>query len=104
MANQKKTNYKKWSFLFLVLLIIIDISTYYYVYLDAASGGLSSVDRFIQNLNIIGMVSNLFLLIGIILFILSLIYKEKKNYQYYISIIGYPIVIVQTILVLIQST
>ncbi|WP_272149862.1 hypothetical protein [Tenacibaculum aiptasiae] len=92
----KPTNYKKWSFKLFLYLIIINIVIAYlvinYIHLVHDSS------RFNQNIGILSIVGNLILIAGIVLTILSIVNKEEKNYQFYISIIGYPIFIILTFL------
>ncbi|WP_299122196.1 hypothetical protein [uncultured Tenacibaculum sp.] len=92
----KPTNYKKWSFKLLLYLIIINIVVAYLVFNFAI--GLHDSSRFNQNIGTLSIIGNLILLAGIVLTILSIVNKEKKNYQFYISIIGYPIFIILTFL------
>lgn len=92
----KQTNYKKWSFKLFLYLIIINIVVTYLVINFAT--GLHDSSRFNQNIGLLSIVGNLILLIGVVLTILSIVNKEEKNYQFYISIIGYPIFIILTFL------
>ena len=60
--------------------------------------GLHDVGRFEQNIGILSLVANLILIVGIVFTILSITNKEGKNYQFYFSVIGYPIFLVLTLL------
>ena len=92
----KETKYKKWSFRLLIYLIIINVLVAYFVINFAV--GLHDVGRFEQNIGILSLVANLILIVGIVFTILSIKNKEHKNYQYYFSIIGYPIFLIMTLL------
>ena len=94
--DMNKIVYKKWSFRLLLYLIIINMTSFYMIanYAD----GFDNAEKLTQNLKIISILGNLFLLIGTILSILSIAKKEEKNYQYYISIIGYPFFILLTLI------
>ncbi|AIM60343.1 hypothetical protein IX49_07320 [Cellulophaga lytica] len=59
--------------------------------------GFHDVGRFEQNIGILSIVGSLILIIGIVLTILSIKNREQKNYQYYFSIIGYPIFLILTL-------
>jgi len=93
IESKNETNYRKWSFKFLIYLIIINIAVFYIVV-----NFTNDSEKFNSNLNIISIIGNLILLIGIILLGLSIIKKEKKNYQFYISIFGYSFFLIRTIL------
>ncbi|WP_431164827.1 hypothetical protein [Tenacibaculum halocynthiae] len=92
----KETKYKKWAFKLLIYLIIINVLVAYLVMNFAV--GFHDAGRFEQNIGILSLVANLILIIGIIFTILSIKNKEGKNYQYYFSVIGYPIFLVLTLL------
>ena len=91
-----KTNYKKWSFKLLIYLVLINITIAYLVFNLVV--GLNDMGVFNRNTTILSVLATLLLIIGITLTILSIKNKEEKNYQYYFSIIGYPIFIVISIL------
>jgi len=95
MESKNETNYKKWSFKFLIYLIIINIAVFYMVVNFA--NGFDDSEKFNSNLNIISIIGNSILLIGIILLGLSIIKKEKKNYQFYVSFFGYSIFLILVI-------
>lgn len=96
IESKNETNYKKWSFKFLIYLIIINIALFY-MEVNFANG-FNDSEKFNYNLNLISIIGNILLLIGIILSVLSIIKKEKKNYQFYISIFGYSIFLILPIL------
>lgn len=93
---KKSTNFKKWSFRLLMYLIIINVAIAYLVINYMV--GFHDPNIFNRNVLILSMVANLILLAGIILTIFVVKNKEHKNYQYYFSVIGYPIFILLTIL------
>jgi uncharacterized membrane protein HdeD (DUF308 family) len=88
-------NFKKWAFRFLIYIIILNIIIYYMV-INFASG-FDDPEKLNQNLTLTSIIGILLLLAGIVFISMSLIKKEEKNYQYYISIIGYPIIIILTL-------
>ena len=96
IAKTNNTNYKKWSFRLFLYLIITNIAIAYLVINYAI--GIHDSEIFERNLGILSIVANFILLIGIILIILSITNKEKKDYQFYISIIGYPLFLITTLL------
>ncbi|GAB4161553.1 MAG: hypothetical protein Tsb0033_19220 [Winogradskyella sp.] len=91
-----ETKYKKWSFRLLIYLIIINALVAYLVMNFAI--GFHDIERFEQNIGILSLVANLILIVGIVFTILSIKNKEGKNYQFYFSVIGYPIFLVLTLL------
>jgi DMSO/TMAO reductase YedYZ heme-binding membrane subunit len=93
---KKETNYKKWSFKLLIYLILINVAIAYLVYNLAV--GFNDMEVFNRNTTILSIIASIILVVGIILTILSIRNKETKNYQYYFSIIGYPIFIFFTVL------
>ena len=92
----KETKYKKWAFRLLIYLIIINVSVAYLVMSFAV--GFHDAERFAQKIGILSLVANLILAIGVVFTILSIRNKEKKNYQFYFSVIGYPIFLILTLL------
>ena len=64
------------------------------------ANGIDDAEKFNQNLSIISITGNITLLAGITFLILSMVKKEERSYQYYVSIIGYPFFIMLTILTL----
>ncbi|MFD1015505.1 hypothetical protein [Winogradskyella rapida] len=91
-----ETKYKKWSFRLLIYLIVINVLVAYLVMNFAV--GFHDVGRFEQNIGILSIVANLILIVGIVFTVLSIKNKEGKNYQFYFSVIGYPIFLVLTLL------
>jgi len=92
----KETKYKNWSFRLLIYLIIINGAVAYLVINFV--NGFHDFGRLERNIGILSIIANLLLILGIVFTILSIKNKEHKNYQYYFSIIGYPLFIVMTLL------
>ncbi|WP_299107219.1 hypothetical protein [uncultured Tenacibaculum sp.] len=93
---KKPTNYKRWAFKFLIYLVILNIAVAYVVINFAE--GFHEFARFSQNMLIFSVIGTAILIAGIIFTILSIVKKEEKNYQYYISIIGYIFFTVSSIM------
>lgn len=91
-----KKNYTKWSFRLFLYLVITNTAIAYLVINYAV--GIHDSKIFERNIGTLSIVSNLILLVGIILTILSIANKEKRDYQFYISIIGYPLFLITTLL------
>lgn len=85
--EKKRWNYKNWSFRLLIYLIFFNLAIAYIVlnYVE----GLHDPHIFSRNIIILSIITNLMLVAGVVLTILSIKSKEEKNYKYYISIIGF---------------
>ncbi|CAL2103680.1 conserved membrane protein of unknown function [Tenacibaculum sp. 190130A14a] len=94
--NEKPTNYKRWAFKFLIYLVVLNIAVAYLVINFAE--GLHDSARFNQNMFIFSTIGTIILVTGVIFTILSIVKKEEKNYQYYISIVGYIFFLVLSII------
>ncbi len=92
IGDGKNNNFKSWSFRLLIYLLIINIVVFYMVV--NFDDGFDNSEKFNQNLYILSMIGNLILLIGVVLTIFSVVKREEKNYQYYTSVIGYPIIMI----------
>ena len=97
------TNYKKWSFKFLIYSILLNFLIAFIVantttFEFQLEGYETPNDNSDLNLLVLTILTNLLFIAGIILTILSIKNKEEKNYQYKFSIWGYPIFIVLTII------
>lgn len=81
-----KIDFKKWSFRFTIWNLIINIISFYLT-IDYSNliGMENNPGLTLFYLRILGYI---FLLLTIIFIIISTSKKEKKNYQYWISIIG----------------
>lgn len=95
--NEKPTNYKRWAFKLLMYLVVLNVAVAYLV-VNFAEGWHDSV-RFNQNMFIFSIIGTVIHFAGVIFTILSIVKKEEKNYQYYISIIGYIFFTVSSIIV-----
>ena len=84
-----KTNYKKWAFKLLIYTVLLNVLVGFMVY-KGSHRPLTIV--------LFSWIANLLLLAGTVITILSIQGKEAKNYQYYASMIGYPILIILTII------
>ncbi|WP_053976797.1 hypothetical protein [Mangrovimonas xylaniphaga] len=95
----KQTNYKQWAFRVFLYVVAVNLVIAYRVMTFAV--GFHDIEKFQRNIAIVSVFGNLLLITGIILTILSIKNEEKKNYQYYISIIGYPFFLILTFLSLV---
>ena len=79
-------NFKKWAFHFMILILIINIISFYMTisYTSLFNEG----DNTAEVLFYLGISGTVLLLLSLIFIIFSTIKKEKKNYQYWISIVG----------------
>ena len=87
--SEGQTNFKKWSFRLFVDLIFVNALIFYHV----------TTSAFPQPLVILvfSILSLIFLIVGGVCLILSIVNKEQKNYQYWVSIIGFPLYLILTI-------
>ncbi|WP_435139282.1 hypothetical protein [Formosa sp. A9] len=79
-------NFKKWAFHFMIWILIINIISFYLTisYTSLFNEG----DNTAEVLFYFGILGTVLLLLSLIFIIFSTIKKEKKNYQYWISIVG----------------
>ena len=79
-------NFKKWAFHFMIWVLIINIISFYLTisYTSIFNEG----DNTAEVLFYFGILGTVLLLLSLIFIIFSTIKKEKKNYQYWISIVG----------------
>lgn len=95
------TNYKKWAFRLFIYLISCNLAI---GYLMASFMPMFHDEAvFVRNLTILSFMAFAFLCAGSICTVLSYNNKEEKNYQYKVSIWGYPIFIVLGVLTLLFS-
>jgi CDP-diglyceride synthetase len=82
----KKINFKKWAFRFTIWILIINIITFYMTinYVDFQSFEKNTG----LNLFYFGILNGILMILSVIFVIMSSVKKEKRNYQYWISIIG----------------
>jgi polyferredoxin len=94
---KKETNYRSWSFRFLIYILLLNVLI---IYLTIT---LIDLDSHIENYYIRMLVLSAmiwFLLIaGVVLTILSVKNKEKKDYKFHLSVYGYPAYTILNILV-----
>lgn len=90
--ERKDTNYKKWSFKFLIYILLLNALVAYLIITTPIGFGNSGEMLGIRLLGLSLLIFGL-LIAGIVLTILSFKNKEEKNYQYNISVYGYPIYI-----------
>lgn len=88
---KKKTNYKKWAFLLFILLVIVNLMTAYLMMGNPEE--IEDINSLKIKLGYLIIASSLSLLIGIILTFMSFMNQEKRNYQFYIPAIGFPLFI-----------
>ena len=79
-------NFKKWAFYFMIWILIINVISFYLTisYTNIFNEG----DNTAEVLFYFGILGTVLLLLTLIFIIFSSIKKEKKNYQYWTSIIG----------------
>lgn len=79
-------NFKKWAFHSTIGNVIINIMTFYVTLNHVDFPGVEN--NMSLTLFYFGMLSIILLLFSIIFSVLSIVKKEKRNYQFWISIIG----------------
>ncbi|MFK5982373.1 MAG: hypothetical protein QM499_05605 [Flavobacteriaceae bacterium] len=79
-------NFKKWAFRFMVWIIIINIISYYLTI--SYTNFFNEQANTAETLFYLGIIGTFLLFLSLIFIVLSSINKEKKNYQYWISIVG----------------
>jgi len=79
-------NFKQWAFQFMIWILIINVISFYLTisYTSIFNEG----DKSLEILSFLGIIGTVLLLLSLIFIILSSIKKEKKNYQYWVSIVG----------------
>lgn len=88
-------NYINWAFRLLIYQLILVIAmTYLIVNFQV---GFDNEDQFIQRIFILQLISVLFTIVGSILVVLSITKKEQKNYKFYISMVGYAIILLYSL-------
>ena len=103
-VKQSTNKLSKWAFgLFIATIISIIVTA---IYILQFTGGQDIVlyfklngingpgyDAFVSNMTILSILFFLFLIAGIVFTLLSLLKKEVKNYQFYISSIGFSAIL-----------
>lgn len=86
-----KTNFQKWAFRLLITTVIsILLNQYIVLYWMNSFEQFKLYSKFS---NFLSLAITLSLCFGLFCTILSIVYKEEKNYKFYISAIGYFIII-----------
>jgi hypothetical protein len=88
----KTTNYKRWSFRFLVYIILLQLTIFYKIY--TFEPGIHDPSGHSFKISIASGLVIVLLFPGIIFTILTIVNKERKNYKYFFSIIGFPILLI----------
>lgn len=81
-----KINFKSWAFRFIVWVIIINgivayLTATYVNFLMAGDSTILVISR-------LGLVATLLLVLTLLFIILSIVKKEKRNYQFWVAAIG----------------
>ncbi|WP_299680566.1 hypothetical protein [uncultured Dokdonia sp.] len=81
-----KISFKKWAFHFMIWVIIINSIIYYLTanYVNKLMAG----DSVIVVISRLGLVGALLLVLTLLFIILSIVKKEKRNYQFWIAAVG----------------
>jgi uncharacterized protein YhhL (DUF1145 family) len=81
-----KITFKDWAFRFTIWILVINIITFYltinYVNFPGAENNTGLIIYYL------GIISLVLLLLSIAFIAISSVKKEKKNYKYWVSIIG----------------
>lgn len=79
-------NFKKWAFHFMIWIVVINIISFYLTI--SYTRLFNGKDNTGEILLYLGIISTILLGLSLIFIVLSSRKKEKKDYQYWISIIG----------------
>lgn len=93
--ERPKTNYKKWSFRLLIYALIAGLAFAYKFY--SFEPQLHNPLAHARDLSILSLIIQACLAIGAILTFLSFRNNEEKDYKFYISTWGYPLIIIVVI-------
>lgn len=107
-VNKKTVNYKTWSFRFLIYLILLNALVAYIIVtsttlLIESEGFEKPKNNSELYFHILTILTNILLILGIILTIISILKKEQKDYKYIFSIIGYSIFLILAIITIIWT-
>lgn len=83
--KEKTTNYRKWSFRFLIYLVLLSCLGFYIMPSMIVA---SETVIFSKRILIFGWVLKIFLCFGIFFMILMIRNNETRDYKYWISLIG----------------
>ena len=93
---KKETNYRSWSFRLLVYVLLLNAVT---MYLTIKFTPLvHDSERFYIRMLLLSVLALILFITGVILTVLSVNNKEDKDYKYKISIYGYPIFFIVSVL------
>ena len=90
-SDEPKTNYKRWSFRFLIYLIILTL----FIAFDVSNSKSVS-----WRMTLLSVLTGLFWIVGIVFTIMSHRNRELRDYQYHVSVWGFGIFTVLTIFAL----
>lgn len=81
-----RINFKKWAFRFTIWIIIINIVVTYLVvtYVDL----FNTYDNTGEVILRLGLVATFLLVLSFLFIIISIVKKEKRNYQFWVAVIG----------------
>ena len=79
-------NFKQWAFHSTIWIAIINIASFYLTITYVNFSGVTNNTG--QVLFYFGILSTLLLLLNIVFIVISSVRNEKKNYQYWISVVG----------------
>ena len=96
--STKPTNYRKWAFRLFIYLILTQIAIAFKAATYVDDSFITGVNSYDYAFAILAGLSSLFLLGGVVFTVLALIYKETKDYKYWISVCGYPIFIIASVI------
>ena len=85
----RQTNFKRWSFRLFIDLIFVNALIWYHL--------TTSVFPQLLVMQIFSILGLLFFIAGCVFLILSIARKEQKNYQYWVSLIGFSLYLILTI-------
>lgn len=98
--EKKITNYKKWSFQFFIYILLLNFLVTYLIVTTPTIVGLTNHREMLMiRVNVLSIIILGLLVSGIVLTAMSFKNKEDKNYQYKISIYGYPIYILISLII-----
>ncbi|WP_066627897.1 hypothetical protein [Labilibacter marinus] len=96
MNTGKTTPYKKWAFILLISQVVLQVVIASMIINYATA--FDNAEDFNFKIRTVSVIAEIDLWAGIILTILSVVKKENRNYQYYFSLIGYPLILLFNLL------
>lgn len=87
--NKRTTNFRKWSFRLFVDLVFVNGLIFYHLATSAFPQPFVIL--------IFSVLSLVFFIGGSVLLVLSIKNNEQKNYQYWISAVGFPLYLVLSV-------